>query len=39
MKQSGLPLRGMAVFETVARLGSLKAAARELNLSPSAVSH
>jgi DNA-binding transcriptional LysR family regulator len=29
----------MAVFETVARLGSLKAAARELNLSPSAVSH
>ena len=39
MKQSGLPLRGIAVFETVARLGSLKAAARELNLSPSAVSH
>ena len=39
MKQSGLPLRGIGVFETVARLGSLKAAARELNLSPSAVSH
>lgn len=34
-----LPLRGIAVFATVARLGSLKAAAAELNLSPSAVSH
>lgn len=39
MKQPRLPLRGIGVFETVARLGSLKAAARELNLSPSAVSH
>ncbi|MBV8394546.1 MAG: LysR family transcriptional regulator [Alphaproteobacteria bacterium] len=39
MKQSRLPLRGIAVFATVARLGSLKAAAAELNLSPSAVSH
>jgi LysR family glycine cleavage system transcriptional activator len=39
MKQSRLPLRGIAVFAAVARLGSLKAAARELNLSPSAVSH
>jgi LysR family glycine cleavage system transcriptional activator len=34
-----LPLRGIAVFAAVARLGSFKAAARELNLSPSAVSH
>jgi LysR family transcriptional regulator, glycine cleavage system transcriptional activator len=39
MARSRLPLRGIAVFETVARLGSLKAAASELNLSPSAVSH
>ncbi|WP_421999106.1 LysR substrate-binding domain-containing protein [Reyranella sp.] len=39
MRQSRLPLRGIAVFATVARLGSLKAAASELNLSPSAVSH
>ena len=39
MKPHRLPLRGIAVFETVARHGSLKAAARELNLSPSAVSH
>lgn len=34
-----LPLRGIAVFEAVARLGSFKAAAQELNLTPSAVSH
>lgn len=39
MKPNRLPLRGIAVFEAVARHGSLKAAARELNLSPSAVSH
>jgi LysR family glycine cleavage system transcriptional activator len=39
MRRSRLPLRGIAVFETVARLGSLKAAATELRLSPSAVSH
>jgi LysR family glycine cleavage system transcriptional activator len=39
MKPQRLPLRGIAVFEAVARHGSLKAAARELNLSPSAVSH
>lgn len=39
MRRSRLPLRGIAVFATVARLGSLKAAASELNLSPSAVSH
>jgi LysR family glycine cleavage system transcriptional activator len=39
MRRSRLPLRGIAVFEAVARLGSLKAAASELALSPSAVSH
>ena len=39
MARTRLPLRGIAVFEAVARLGSLKAAAGELNLSPSAVSH
>jgi len=39
MARLRLPLRGIAVFAAVARLGSLKAAARELNLSPSAVSH
>lgn len=39
MVRSRLPLRGIAVFAAVARLGSLKAAAHELNLSPSAVSH
>ncbi len=39
MARSRLPLRGIAVFEAVARLGSLKSAAAELNLSPSAVSH
>jgi LysR family transcriptional regulator, glycine cleavage system transcriptional activator len=39
MARSRLPLRGIAVFTAVARLGSIKAAAKELNLSPSAVSH
>jgi LysR family glycine cleavage system transcriptional activator len=39
MTRSRLPLRGIVVFAAVARLGSLKAAANELNLSPSAVSH
>ena len=39
MARSRLPLRGIAVFAAVARLGSVKAAAKELNLSPSAVSH
>jgi LysR family glycine cleavage system transcriptional activator len=39
MTRSRLPLRGIAVFAAVARLGSFKAAASELNLSPSAVSH
>lgn len=39
MARSRLPLRGIAVFASVARLGSFKAAASELNLSPSAVSH
>ena len=39
MTQSRLPLRGIAVFAAVARLGSFKAAASELGLSPSAVSH
>ena len=37
--RSRLPLRGIAVFEAAARLGSFKAAAAELNLTPSAVSH
>jgi LysR family transcriptional regulator, glycine cleavage system transcriptional activator len=39
MTLSRLPLRGIAVFEAVSRLGSFKAAARELNLTPSAISH
>jgi LysR family glycine cleavage system transcriptional activator len=39
MTRSTLPLRGIAVFEAVARLGSFKAAASELNLSRSAISH
>ena len=39
MTRSRLPLRAIAVFETVARLGSFKAAADELHLTPSAVSH
>ncbi|EHD22729.1 MULTISPECIES: LysR substrate-binding domain-containing protein [Brenneria] len=33
------PLRAVRVFEAIARLGSITAAARELNISPSAVSH
>lgn len=39
MARSKLPLRGISVFTTVARLGSFKAAASELNLTASAVSH
>ncbi len=39
MTLSRLPLRGIAVFEAVSRLGSFKSAAHELNLTPSAVSH
>ena len=39
MTRSRLPLRAIAVFEAVARLGSFKAAADELHLTPSAVSH
>lgn len=39
MTRSRLPLRAIAVFETVARLGSFKAAAKQLHLTPSAVSH
>jgi LysR family glycine cleavage system transcriptional activator len=39
MALSRLPLRGIAVFDAVSRLGSFKAAAQELNLTPSAVSH
>ena len=34
-----LPLRGIAVFEAAARSASFQAAADELNLTPSAVSH
>lgn len=33
------PLRAVRVFESIARLGSVTAAARELAISPSAVSH
>jgi LysR family glycine cleavage system transcriptional activator len=39
MVRSRLPLRAISVFETVARLGSFKAAADEMHLTPSAVSH
>jgi LysR family glycine cleavage system transcriptional activator len=39
MTRSRLPLRSISVFEAVARLGSFKAAANELHLTPSAVSH
>jgi LysR family glycine cleavage system transcriptional activator len=39
MARSRLPLRAIAVFEAVARLGSFKAAANALHLTPSAVSH
>ena len=39
MARDRVSLRAIAVFETVARLGSLKAASAELHLTPSAVSH
>ncbi|MBR0644932.1 LysR substrate-binding domain-containing protein [Plastoroseomonas hellenica] len=39
MVGSRLPLRGIAIFEAAARLGSFRAAAAELRLTPSAVSH
>ena len=39
MARSRLPLRAISVFEAVARLGSFKAAANELHLTPSAISH
>ena len=39
MTRCRLPLRAISVFEAVARLGSFKAAAEELHLTPSAVSH
>ncbi|WP_085035802.1 LysR substrate-binding domain-containing protein [Ensifer aridi] len=34
-----LPLSAIRIFESAARLGSFRAAAEELNLSPSAISH
>lgn len=43
LSESGLPddppLRAVRVFEAIARLGSVSAAAEELSVSPSAVSH
>ncbi len=39
MSERVLPLRGIAVFEAAARASSFQAAADELNLTPSAVSH
>ena len=39
MSRVRLPLRAISVFEAVVRLGSFKAAAAELHLTPSAVSH
>lgn len=39
MSGTGLPLRALVVFEAAARLGSFRAAAAELGLTPSAVSH
>lgn len=33
------PLRAVRAFEAIARLGSISAAAKELMISPSAVSH
>jgi LysR family glycine cleavage system transcriptional activator len=39
MSERVLPLRGIAVFEAAARAASFHAAAEELNLTPSAVSH
>ncbi|NYF30601.1 LysR family transcriptional regulator [Sphingopyxis sp. JAI108] len=39
MSERVLPLRGIAVFDAAARASSFQAAAEELNLTPSAVSH
>jgi LysR family glycine cleavage system transcriptional activator len=39
MSERVLPLRGIWVFEAAARATSFQAAASELNLTPSAVSH
>ena len=39
MSERALPLRGITVFEAAARAASFHAAAEELNLTPSAVSH
>ncbi|HEV2362963.1 MAG TPA: LysR substrate-binding domain-containing protein [Caulobacteraceae bacterium] len=39
MSEQRLPLRGIAVFEAAARFSSFQAAADELDLTPSAVSH
>ena len=39
MSERVLPLRGISVFEAAARTTSFQAAAQELNLTPSAVSH
>lgn len=39
MSERVLPLRGISVFEAAARAASFQAAAEELNLTPSAVSH
>ena len=39
MARSRLPLRAISVFDAVTRLGSFKAVADELHLTPSAVSH
>jgi LysR family glycine cleavage system transcriptional activator len=39
MSERVLPLRGISVFEAAARSSSFHAAAHELNLTPSAVSH
>jgi LysR family glycine cleavage system transcriptional activator len=39
MSERVLPLRGISVFEAAARAASFNAAAHELNLTPSAVSH
>lgn len=36
---SAVPLNGLRAFEAVARLMSIKAAAFELNLTPTAISH
>jgi LysR family glycine cleavage system transcriptional activator len=39
MTKHDLPLKALAGFRTAARLGSFQAAARELGLTPSAISH